>query len=157
MFDQAGEHASRKDLRDVITNKRRTVPVEGQNLNRPASQVEILDGGAPDGNARPGGQDLGTSSVAPAIQAQLDMLAAAVQGLSKRPSGIDAIDHRRGSPFCARIRAAQPPAKYKAPGLPVYTEKADPIRHVEKFKYQMELLGVSDYIVGYCPGMVLEV
>ena len=57
---------------------------------------------------------------------------------------MDAIDHRSGSPFCARIRAAQPPAKYKAPVLPVYTEKADPIRHVGKFEDQMELLGVSD-------------
>ena len=83
MFDRAGEHASRKDLRDVITNKRRTIPVEGKNLDRPASQVEILDDSAPDGNARPGGQDLGTSSVAPAIQAQLDVLVVAVQGLLK--------------------------------------------------------------------------
>ena len=83
MFDQVGEHASQKDLRDVITNKRRTVPVEGQNLNRPTSQVEILDDSAPYGNARPGGQDLGTSSVALAIQAQLDVLTPAVQDLSK--------------------------------------------------------------------------
>ena len=44
------------------------------------------------------------------------------------------------------MRAAQPPAKYKAPTLAVYTGKEDPMRHVGKFEHQMELPGVNgDY------------
>ena len=80
----------------------------------------------------------------PAIQAQLDALIATVQGLAKWNTILDEVDNRSKSPFCVRIRAAQPPAKYKAPTLPVYTEKEDPIIYVGNFKDQMELLGVSD-------------
>ena len=61
--------------------------------------------------------------IPPAIQAQIDALAATVQGLKKRHSPLDEVDHRTGSPFCVRIRAAQPPAKYKALTLAVYTGK----------------------------------
>ena len=137
-----GKHTTQKDLRDVIADRRRTVHVEEP--IRPTSQVEILDDGLPDRNARPSSPENESQAVAPSIQAQLDALTAVVQGLLKRPSAIDRVDHRSGNPFYARIRAAQPPAKYKAPILPVYTEKADPIRHVGKFEDQMELLEVSD-------------
>ena len=59
---------------------------------------------------------------------------------------MDEVDHMSGSPFCARIRAAQLTAKYKVPTLLVYNGKEDPITHVGKFEDQMELLGVSgDY------------
>lgn len=46
---------------------------------------------------------------------------------------MDEVDHMSGSPFCARTRAAQPTAKYKAPVLLVYTGKDDLIRDVGKF------------------------
>ena len=66
-----------------------------------------------------------------------------MQGLKKRHDPLGEVDHRAGSPFCARIRAAQPPPKYKAPTLVVYAAKEDPVRHVGKFEDLIELLGVS--------------
>ena len=64
---------------------------------------------------------------------QWHTLEANVQGLKKRHSPLNEVDHRTESPF-------------KAPSLAVYTGKEDPMRHVGQFEDQMELLGVSgDY------------
>ena len=63
-----------------------------------------------------------TTAIPPAVQAQIDALEANVQGLKKH-SSLNEVDHRTGSPFCVRIRAAQPPAKYKTLTLTVYTGK----------------------------------
>ena len=69
----------------------------------------------------------------------------AVQGLTKKPSNIE-LAHRSGSPFSAKIQAAQPPLKYKTPKLPTYIGKEEPVWHIGKFEDQMELLGVEhDY------------
>ena len=40
--------------------------------------------------------------IPPAIQAQIDALAATVQGLKKRHSPLDEVDQRTGSPFCVK-------------------------------------------------------
>ena len=64
-----------------------------------------------------------TTAIPPAVQAQIDALEANVQGLKKRHSPLNEVDHRTGSPFYVRIRAAQPPAKYKTLTLTVYTGK----------------------------------
>lgn len=86
-----------------------------------------------------------TTAIPPAVQVQIDALAVTVRGLKKRHNPLNEVDHRTGSPFCVKIRVAQPP-KYKAPSLAVYTRKEDPMRHVGKFEDQMELLDVSgDY------------
>ena len=64
-----------------------------------------------------------TIAIPPAVQAQIDALAVTIRGLKKRHSPLDEEDHRTGSTFCVRIRAAQPPAKYKTLTLTVYTGK----------------------------------
>ena len=42
--------------------------------------------------------------IPPAIQAQIDALAATLQGLKKRHSPLDEVDQRTGSPFCVKAR-----------------------------------------------------
>ena len=107
--------------------------------------IEIRDD-KPGEHTQPEKTEKETTVIPPAVQAQIDALTATVQGLKKRHDPLDEVDHRAGSPFCARIRAAQPPAKYKAPTLAVYTGKEDPMRHVGKLEDQMELIGVGgDY------------
>ena len=69
------------------------------------------------------GSEKETTVIPPTIQVQIDALAATLQGLKKRHNPLDEVDHRTGSPFCVRIRAAQLPAMYKALTLAVYTGK----------------------------------
>ena len=64
-----------------------------------------------------------TTATPPAVQAQIDALEATVEGLKKWHNPLNEVNHRTGSPFCVRIRAAQPPAKYKTLTLTVYTGK----------------------------------
>ena len=63
-----------------------------------------------------------TTAIPPAVQAQIDALEANVQGLKKRHSPLNEVDHRTGSPFCVRIRVAQPPEVQSAISSSIHRE-----------------------------------
>ena len=108
-----GKNGLQKDL-DALTDKRKA---GGES---PAT-IEIREDKLGENTRQ--GSEKETTAIPPAIQAQIDALKANVQGLKKQHSPLNEVDHRTGSPFCIKIRAAQPPAKYKTLTLTVYTGK----------------------------------
>ena len=78
------------------------------------------------------------------VQAQLDNFKKELDKLTgDKPSFIDQ-ETRKGTPFSPRVAATEIPNKFKMPVLPNYTEKEDPVSHVNKFKIQMDIQKVSE-------------
>ena len=97
IFYRLGKDGSHKDLQDVLTDKRKA-----QGGGESQATIEIHDD-KPGENTRPEKSQKETTAIPPTVQAQIDALAAIVQGLKKRHDPLDEVDHRRGTPFCARI------------------------------------------------------